>query len=88
MDEQRLEEFATGESPSSVEEEVPEDPPQVASSAAPQIAPSRQAAVAAGLNINVEIHIAADAKAATIEEIFKNMRKYLFDGSDSTADGG
>jgi len=31
------------------------------------------------LNINVEIHIAADAKASTVEEIFKNMRKYLYE---------
>jgi len=88
MDEQRLEEFATGEAPAPAREETPQDPPQVEPPAAPQIASSRQATVAAGLNINVEIHIAADAKAATIEEIFKNMRKYLFDGSDSTADGG
>jgi hypothetical protein len=45
-------------------------------------------AVGAGLNVNLEIHIAADAKPATVEEIFKNMRKYLIDGPDSSADGG
>jgi hypothetical protein len=41
-----------------------------------------------GLNVNVEIHIAADAKPATIEEIFKNMRKYLLEAPSTTANGG
>lgn len=34
------------------------------------------------VNINLEIHIAADATPMTIEEIFKNMRKYVL-GSPS-----
>jgi hypothetical protein len=34
------------------------------------------------LRVNVEIHIAADAKPATIEEIFKNMRRYLIERAD------
>ncbi len=38
--------------------------------------------VSSGININIEIHIAADATAATIEEIFRNMRKYVLGGSD------
>lgn len=42
--------------------------------------------VEAGLQVNVEIHIAADAKPATIEEIFKNMRKYLM-SRPSESDG-
>ncbi|TCO47856.1 hypothetical protein EV646_105414 [Kribbella antiqua] len=29
------------------------------------------------IHINLEIHIAADATPATVEEIFKNMRKYV-----------
>lgn len=37
------------------------------------------------VNINVQIHIAADAKPATIEEIFKNMRKYVLNRSDGDA---
>jgi len=37
--------------------------------------------------VNVEIHIAADAKPATIEEIFKNMRKYLIEQPDMTNGG-
>jgi hypothetical protein len=39
--------------------------------------PQGQLTLGSGLQVNVEIHIAADAKPATIEEIFKNMRKYL-----------
>lgn len=31
------------------------------------------------VHINVEIHIAADATAETVAEIFKNMRKYVLD---------
>jgi hypothetical protein len=38
-----------------------------------------------GVNINIEIHIAADASATTIQEIFKNMRKYVLGGSDDEA---
>ncbi len=44
--------------------------------------------VGAGINVNVEIHIAADAKPATIEEIFKNMRKYLLPQGDVPSNGG
>jgi hypothetical protein len=39
------------------------------------------------LNINVEIHIAADAKASTVEEIFKNMRKYLYEEPEAPNGG-
>jgi hypothetical protein len=35
------------------------------------------AMVSPGVHINLEIHIAADASAQTIEEIFKNMRRYV-----------
>ncbi|HXN57163.1 MAG TPA: hypothetical protein VN912_01095 [Candidatus Angelobacter sp.] len=42
--------------------------------------------IGAGININIEIHIAADASAATIEEIFKNMRRYVL-SSDAPTDG-
>jgi hypothetical protein len=40
--------------------------------------------VGAGININIEIHIAADASAATIEEIFKNMRRYVLNNDAAT----
>jgi hypothetical protein len=46
--------------------------------------PQANLSVSAGLNVTVEIHIAADAKPATIEEIFKNMRRYLIDGTPTT----
>lgn len=53
----------------------------------PQSPPPANFGIGAGLNVRVEIHIAADAKPATIEEIFKNMRKYLMPQS-SPPDGG
>ena len=34
------------------------------------------------VQVNIEIHIAADAKPSTVEEIFKNMRKYVLNASD------
>ncbi len=77
MDAVRLEEFVTGEAPPDPVEKgdgasggPTPPPPRVASS------------IGTGLNVNVEIHIAADAKPATIEEIFKNMRKYLIEQPD------
>ena len=88
MDEARLDEFATGAPPP---DPVPErDAPPVPPTPAPPVAPAPAGAVTigAGLNVNLEIHIAADAKPATVEEIFKNMRKYLIDRPDSSADGG
>ncbi|WP_100515135.1 hypothetical protein [Mycobacteroides abscessus] len=38
------------------------------------------------VHVNIEIHIAADATAATVEEIFKNMRKYVLNNA-ATEDG-
>jgi len=38
-----------------------------------------------GVHINIEIHIAADATSETVEEIFKNMRRYVLSG-DGHAD--
>jgi hypothetical protein len=40
--------------------------------------------VGPGVHINIEIHIAADAGASTIEEIFKNMRRYVLNNNDTT----
>ena len=42
--------------------------------------------VGPGIHINIEIHIAADASSETVEEIFKNMRRYVL--SDGKADDG
>lgn len=36
-----------------------------------------QVTVGSGVNINIEIHIAADASTQTVEDIFKNMRRYV-----------
>lgn len=54
--------------------------------AAPQQNSSTQAAqppvdlkASPAIHINLEIHIAADATPQTVEEIFKNMRKYVLD---------
>jgi hypothetical protein len=43
--------------------------------------------VGPGVHINIEIHIAADASSETVEEIFKNMRRYVLSG-DAQADDG
>jgi hypothetical protein len=51
-------------------------PPAVTLPPAPP-PPAFQTSVSPGIHINVEIHIAADATASTVEEIFKNMRKYV-----------
>jgi hypothetical protein len=42
--------------------------------------------IGAGIHINIEIHIAADASASTVEEIFKNMRRYVLSGDGASAD--
>jgi hypothetical protein len=55
----------------------------------PQAAPAPATAVSVGpgININIEIHIAADASAATIEEIFRNMRRYVLSSDGRSNDG-
>jgi hypothetical protein len=57
-------------------------PVEVATQSGPlpvQLAPVNGPAVtfSSGVNINIEIHIAADADSRTIEDIFKNMRRYV-----------
>lgn len=42
------------------------------------------ASVGTGIHVNIEIHIAADASSETIEEIFRNMRRYVL--SDGQTD--
>jgi hypothetical protein len=90
MDPGKLAEFATGTAPPPAPEEPDGPPPQPVAPPAvvpAPVSPTPGVTVGAGLNVNLEIHIAADAKPATVEEIFKNMRKYLIDGPDSSADG-
>jgi hypothetical protein len=88
MDEAQLEQFATGEPTPMPDAGEPEGGAQGSAAPSPPLASPPTVSVGAGLNVNVEIHIAADAKAATIEEIFKNMRKYLLEGPSTSADGG
>jgi len=58
--------------------------PATAPAAAPAGAPAAPTvSVGAGLHVNIEIHIAADAEPSTIEEIFRNMRRYILgEGGD------
>lgn len=87
-DTSKLEEFATGAPPPEPAGKAVAQPPTAQPVPAPAPPPSAGVLVGTGLNVNLEIHIAADAKPATVEEIFKNMRKYLIDGPESSADRG
>jgi hypothetical protein len=95
VDAAALAEFVTGEQPEleSKAGETSQGPttPPPAPPPPPLPAPGAAtlgAGLASGLHVNVEIHIAADAKPATIEEIFKNMRKYLLDDQNPPVNGG
>ncbi len=43
----------------------------------PGVAPPPSVSIAPGIHINIEIHIAADASSETVEDIFRNMRRYV-----------
>jgi hypothetical protein len=58
----------------------PATPPAPVKVAAPAVT------VGAGVHVNIEIHIAADASSETIEDIFRNMRRYVL--NDGQADDG
>lgn len=65
-------------------------PPPFTRPAAPvaQVAAAPVAvSVGPGIHINIEIHIAADASSETVEEIFKNMRRYVLSGDGQVDDG-
>ena len=47
---------------------------------------SQAVSVQPGIHINIEIHIAADASSDTIEEIFRNMRRYVLAGGSNDDD--
>jgi hypothetical protein len=51
------------------------------SPATPPPPPSVNVQTSPAVHVNIEIHIAADATAATVEEIFKNMRKYVLNNT-------
>jgi hypothetical protein len=85
VDRASLGEYVTREPALAHEEEEAEPEPPAPLPASPP-GPPPLLTLGTGLQVNVEIHIAADAKPATIEEIFKNMRKYLLDQQE-LADG-
>jgi hypothetical protein len=58
-------------------------PPQRTVPLSPQ-ASAVAVAVSPAVYVNIEIHIAADASSATIEDIFKNMRRYVLNSSEHT----
>ncbi|MGH2796501.1 MAG: hypothetical protein ACRDM0_02235 [Thermoleophilaceae bacterium] len=64
-----------GATPSESEAESAHEPATLP--ALPQVTSIAPAKASPALNINIEIHIAADATSETIEEIFKNMRRYV-----------
>lgn len=64
----------------------PTAPEPSATTSATRAASPVAVAVGPGIHINIEIHIAADASSETVEEIFKNMRRYVLSGEQS-ADG-
>jgi hypothetical protein len=78
-----LKPFVTGQVPA---RPAPADAgaPVTAAPAAPAVA-TPSVSMADRVHINVEIHIAADAKPSTIEEIFKNMRRYLLEQTSPNA---
>ena len=47
------------------------------------VAPAPNVAVSSGVNINIEIHIAADASTQTIDDIFRSMRRYVLKPDDA-----
>ncbi|WP_314216115.1 hypothetical protein [Pseudarthrobacter equi] len=46
---------------------------------APPAHPSVQVSASPNVHVNVEIHIAANATADTVKEIFRNMARYVLD---------
>jgi hypothetical protein len=85
----KIEQVVTGSAPQPATSEPqaqPDLPPtaaasEVTTSPAPvpatPMTPSVGVQTSPAIHINLEIHIAADATPATVEEIFKNMRKYV-----------
>ena len=64
-------------------------PPTPAFGTGPTLPPPAPPAVSvgAGVHVNIEIHIAADATTETIEDIFKNMRRYVLSPDPEALDG-
>jgi hypothetical protein len=56
--------------------------PHASAASAPPATPNVTLQTSPAVHINIEIHIAADATAETVAEIFKNMRKYVLSNPD------
>ncbi|TFD62709.1 hypothetical protein E3T39_01865 [Cryobacterium suzukii] len=71
----------TPETPATPEPAMPVAPVTIATQSLPVPAapPTVTVATSPSVHINVEIHIAADATADTVREIFKNMARYVLD---------
>lgn len=65
---------ATPKTPLAITPLTPPTTPQVTVQTSPAV------------HINIEIHIAADATAETVAEIFKNMRKYVLSNPDEATE--
>jgi hypothetical protein len=85
----RYVDLAASATPAVGEDTAPARPEaQTAASAPPSVKvapPTPAVSVGPGIHINIEIHIAADASSETIEEIFRNMRRYVL-ADDRQAD--
>ncbi|ROZ64672.1 hypothetical protein EDL96_02160 [Kocuria soli] len=68
-----------GEEPTAPPVSAPPSGSEAAAPAAEAVPQIRDVAVSASpsVHVNVEIHIAADARADTVREIFKNMARYV-----------
>jgi hypothetical protein len=73
-----------GSSPSQADPIVEREPSIIPTP--PHVTTSMPAKASPALNINIEIHIAADATSETIEEIFKNMARYVL-GKEEPSEG-
>ncbi|MBT2475988.1 hypothetical protein J7E68_15760 [Microbacterium sp. ISL-103] len=71
----------TEEAPAEVAAAAPAAPSTSATQTlpAPAAPPTVTVAASPSVHVNVEIHIAADATAETVREIFKNMARYVLD---------
>lgn len=86
----RLGAFVTGATPATAHHPTDAKPaaapapdqPQHRGRETPREAGDPEATVSSAVNINIEVHVAGDAKPETIREIFKNMRKYVLGKPD------
>lgn len=78
-------------SPTSEKVESADTSPDVTDFSRRTVARPTEVSIGPGVHVNIEIHIAADASSETIEEIFRNMRRYVLSPegpSDSDAATG